>query len=74
MVGGIEHSAVLESVNQAKRAGALVVTVPANFLIRTYLLKEGALAWISPSLAGYDLEFLSFLCFIGTKACEQCLG
>jgi len=30
VVGEIEHSAVLESINQAKRAGALVVTVPAN--------------------------------------------
>ncbi len=46
----------------------LTVTVPVNFLIRTYLLKEGALAWVSPSMAGYDLEFLGFLCFIGTIA------
>lgn len=43
-----------------------VITVPANNLIYTYLLKEGALAW-----AGYpdvDLSFLSFLSFIGVIA------
>lgn len=43
-----------------------VITVPANYLIYTYLLKEGALAW-----AGYptlDLSFLAFLSFIGVIA------
>jgi Na+-transporting NADH:ubiquinone oxidoreductase subunit E len=46
----------------------LAVTTPMNNLIEHYLLEEGALAWISPSLAEYDLSFLSFLCFIGTIA------
>ena len=43
----------------------LTVTVPLNNLIYTYLLKEGALSWISSSLGGYDLSFLGLLSYIG---------
>lgn len=46
----------------------LAVTVPANNLIYQYLLKDGALAWVHPSLGQYDLSFLGFLCYIGTIA------
>jgi Na+-transporting NADH:ubiquinone oxidoreductase subunit E len=46
----------------------LAITVPMNNLIYNYLLKEGALAWVSPSLAQYDLSFLGFLTYIGTIA------
>ena len=45
-----------------------VLTVPLNNLILTYLLKEGALAWVSPALAKADLTFLAFILFIGTIA------
>jgi len=45
-----------------------VLTVPLNNLILVYLLKEGALAWISPALAKADLTFLAFILFIGTIA------
>lgn len=45
-----------------------VLTVPLNNLIYTYLLKQGALAWVSPALAEVDLSFLSFLTFIGSIA------
>ena len=31
-------------------------------------MRDGALAWISPSLAKYDLSFLGFLSYIGTIA------
>jgi Na+-transporting NADH:ubiquinone oxidoreductase subunit E len=44
----------------------LMITVPVNNLIYTYLLKEGALAW-----AGYpevDLSFLGLLSYIGVIA------
>ncbi|MEM6455182.1 MAG: Rnf-Nqr domain containing protein, partial [Acidobacteriota bacterium] len=43
-------------------------TVPANNLIYNYLLKEGALSWLGPEWAQYDLSFLGFLTYIGTIA------
>ncbi|MCG8460383.1 MAG: NADH:ubiquinone reductase (Na(+)-transporting) subunit E [Holophagales bacterium] len=46
----------------------LSVTVPANNLIYNYLLAEGALAWVGPEWAHYDLSFLGFLTYIGTIA------
>jgi len=46
----------------------LVVTTPLNNLVVQYLLKEGALSWLSPSLATLDLSFLNFLALIGTIA------
>lgn len=46
----------------------LTITVPANNLILTFFLNEGALAWISPSLADVDLRFLALLSYIGVIA------
>jgi Na+-transporting NADH:ubiquinone oxidoreductase subunit E len=46
----------------------LTVTVPANNLIYNYFLREGAMAWISPEMAKYDLSFVGFLSYIGTIA------
>jgi len=46
----------------------LTICTPMNNLIQNYLLRRGALAWVDPSLAEYDLSFLSFLCYIGTIA------
>ncbi len=46
----------------------LTVTVPANNLIFMYLLKDGAMSWLHPELANYDLSFLGFLTYIGTIA------
>ena len=46
----------------------LIITVPVNYLLDTYFLKEGAMAWISPSLADLDLSFLSFIMFIAVIA------
>jgi len=46
----------------------LAVTTPINNVIYNALLKEGALAWISPELADVNLEFLTFLTFIGSIA------
>lgn len=45
-----------------------VITVPANNLIFTYLLKPGALAWVGPEYADVDLSFLGFLSYIGMIA------
>ncbi len=63
--------AVSKKVETAVGLGIAVVvvqavTVPANNLIYTYLLRDGALAW-----AGYpdiDLSFLGFLSYIGVIA------
>lgn len=46
----------------------LTITVPINQVIQSKFLEEGALAWISPELATYDLSFLNLLVFIGTIA------
>jgi Na+-transporting NADH:ubiquinone oxidoreductase subunit E len=45
-----------------------VLTVPLNNLILRYLLNEGALAGLHPSLAQVNLTFLAFILFIGTIA------
>ena len=49
----------------------LTVTVPVNNLLYNYVLREGALAGISPALADYDLSFLGLLCYIGTIAARN---
>jgi len=49
-------------------AFVLVITVPVNYLIYNFLLKKGALLWISASFADVDLSFLSFIMFIAVIA------
>ncbi len=46
----------------------ITITVPVNNLILTYLLREGALIWISPAFASVDLSFLGLLSYIGVIA------
>ncbi|MDD2530789.1 MAG: NADH:ubiquinone reductase (Na(+)-transporting) subunit E [Bacteroidales bacterium] len=46
----------------------LLITVPLNYIIDNYLLKEGALVWISPKFATIDLSYLSFIIFIAVIA------
>lgn len=46
----------------------LVITVPVNWLLQEYLLKEGALTFIHASLATVDLTFLRFIMFIAVIA------
>lgn len=46
----------------------LSITVPVNYLIYAYLLKEGALVWLSPDFAKVDLSFLGLLSYIGVIA------
>jgi Na+-transporting NADH:ubiquinone oxidoreductase subunit E len=43
-----------------------VITLPANNLVYTYLLKDGALAWVG--LPDVDLSYLGFLTYIGVIA------
>jgi Na+-transporting NADH:ubiquinone oxidoreductase subunit E len=72
-LGMCSFLAVSKKVDTAIGLGLAVVvvqtlTVPLNNLIFHYLLKEGALGWLSADLAGYDLTFLGFLTYIGTIA------
>ena len=46
----------------------LVVTQPINYMLNEYVLKEGALQWLSPSLEGVDLSFLGLILFIAVIA------
>lgn len=46
----------------------LGITVPVNYLLNKYVLEEGALAWLSPSMSEVDLSFLSFIIFIAVIA------
>lgn len=46
----------------------LLITVPVNFLLEKYLLRKGALVWISETFGTLDLSFLSFIMFIAVIA------
>ena len=46
----------------------LTITVPINWLLQEYVLKEGALAWISAEFETIDLSFLQFIMFIAIIA------
>ena len=46
----------------------LAITVPVNNLIYTYVLKEGAWAWMGEEYATVDLSFLGLLTYIGVIA------
>jgi Na+-transporting NADH:ubiquinone oxidoreductase subunit E len=46
----------------------LVCTLPINYLLENYVLKEGALVWLGESYAGVNLSFLSFIIFIAVIA------
>ena len=72
-LGMCSFLAVSKKVETALGLGMAVVfvetvTVPVNNLIYFYFLQEGAMAWIHPSLAQYDLSFVGFLSYIGTIA------
>ncbi len=72
-LGMCSFLAVSKKVTTAFGLGAavvfvLMITAPVNWLIQENILREGALAWISPSLAEVNLEFLQFIMFIAVIA------
>ncbi len=72
-LGMCSYLAVSKTVKTSTGLGIAVIfvlgfTVPINFLIEKFILKAGALTWISPSLADVDLSFLSFIMFIAVIA------
>lgn len=46
----------------------LVITLPINYLLQTYVLAPGALSWAGPEYAAVDLSFLSLIMFIAVIA------
>ncbi len=46
----------------------LVITLPVNWLLQTYVLSPGALAWLGEEYASVDLSFLSLIMFIAVIA------
>jgi Na+-transporting NADH:ubiquinone oxidoreductase subunit E len=72
-LGMCSFLAVSKKVSTALGLGAavifvLTVTVPVNWLLNEYILKEGALAWLGDSFATIDLSFLRFIMFIAIIA------
>ena len=71
--GMCSYLAVSKKVKTAVGLGSavifvLVVTIPLNYLLETYVLQEGALAWLGADYATMDLSFLSFIMFIAVIA------
>ncbi len=69
--GMCSYIAVSKSVKTALGLGAavtfvMVMTVPLNYLLNEYVLRDGALAWAG--LPEVNLSFLSFIVFIATIA------
>ena len=46
----------------------LVITLPINYLLETYVLRAGALKWLGAEFADVDLSFLSLIMFIAVIA------
>jgi len=72
-LGMCSYLAVSKTVKTSVGLGIAVIfvmaiTVPVDYLLEKYLLKPGALTWVSSSLADLDLEFLSFIIFIAVIA------
>ncbi len=72
-LGMCSYLAVSKTVKTGVGLGAAVIfvlgiTVPVNFLLENYILKEGALSWLGPQFATMDLSFLSFIMFIAIIA------
>ena len=72
-LGMCSYLAVSKTVKTAVGLGAavifvLTITVPVNYLLDTYILRDGALVWLGPEYANIDLSFLSFILFIAVIA------
>ena len=72
-LGMCSFLAVSKKVSTAVGLGMAVIfvlgiTAPLNWIINEYILKEGAMTWISASFADLNLEFLQFIMFIAVIA------
>ena len=72
-LGMCSFLAVSKKVSTALGLGAAVIfvlglTVPLNWLLNEYILREGALTWISADFETIDLSFLQLIMFIAVIA------
>lgn len=72
-LGMCSYLAVSKKVSTSVGLGVAVIfvlgiTLPMNYLLENYVLKEGALKWLSPSFADLDLSYLGFILFIAVIA------
>lgn len=72
-LGMCSYLAVSKTVKTGVGLGAAVIfvmgiTVPVNYLLENYVLKEGALSWLGAGFDDVDLSFLSFIMFIAVIA------
>lgn len=72
-LGMCSYLAVSKNVKTALGLGLAVTfiltcTLPINYLLETYVLKEGALAWLGGDYANINLSFLSLIIFIAIIA------
>jgi len=72
-LGMCSFLAVSKKVKTAIGLGAAVVfvltiTVPMNWMLQEFVLKEGALSWLGADFASIDLTFLQFIIFIAVIA------
>lgn len=72
-LGMCSYLAVSKKIKTAVGLGlavtfVLAVTIPLNYWIYEYMLKDGAMAWLSADLAGFDFSFLSIVVFIAVIA------
>jgi Na+-transporting NADH:ubiquinone oxidoreductase subunit E len=72
-LGMCSYLAISKTVKSALGLGLAVtfvlsISVPVCYLLEKYVLKAGALQWISPDYEKVDLSFLSFIMFIATIA------
>ena len=72
-LGMCSFLAISKKVSTAFGLGIAVIfvigiTVPINWVIQNHVLNPGALAWLGPSFADIDLNFLQFIVFISVIA------
>jgi Na+-transporting NADH:ubiquinone oxidoreductase subunit E len=72
-LGMCSYLAISKTVKSAVGLGlavifVLLISVPVCYMLEKYVLKAGALEWLSADYATIDLSFLSFIMFIATIA------
>ena len=72
-LGMCSYLAVSKNVKPALGLGLAVTfvqvcTLPINYLLENYVLKEGALAWLGAGFQDVNLSFLAFILFIAVIA------